>query len=195
MADVREDQLHMSRIACSFVAGMVVFLSVGSAVSQSAITPEKVDVQQPTAGIDAVMAYAGTWKVQGERFTTPYSTAGKEETTLRNECWKSGVYVACNQYVNGESKALIVYTYSDLSKTYTTYPIPPDGQAASAGRLQIVGNVWTFPWEVTRGGVTTYFHVVNVFKGTDHIDYAQEFSPDNVHWTTMAKGSDTKVGN
>jgi hypothetical protein len=43
--------------------------------------------------------------------------------------------------------------------------------------------------------VTTYFHVVNVFKDSDHIEYAQEFSPDNVHWTKMAKGTETKAGN
>ena len=185
----------MCRIASSFVLGMMAIFVLGSGAAQAPQPPPKVDVQQPTAGIDAIMAYAGTWKVKGERFSTPYSTAGKEETTLRNACFKSGGYVACNQFVDGESKVLIVYTYSDLLKMYTTYPIPPNGQAASAGRLQIVGNVWKFPWEVTQGGATTYFHVVNVFTGADHIDYVQEFSPDNVHWTTMAKGSETKVGN
>jgi len=186
----------MRRTSSSFVIGFMAVLALGSAAAaQAPQPPPKIAVQQPTAGIDAIMAYAGTWKVQGERFTTPYSTAGKEDTTLRNECWKSGGYVVCNQIVNGESKVLIVYTYSDLLKMYTSYPIPPNGEAASAGRLQIVGNVWTFPWEVTQGGTTTYFHVVNVFSGSDHIEYAQEFSPDNVHWTRMAKGSETKVGN
>lgn len=184
----------MCRIVSSLVIGMIAVFA-GSAAAQAPQPPPKVDVQQPTAGIDAIMAYAGTWKVKGERFTTLFSTAGKEDSTLRNECFKSGGYVACNQYVNGESKVLIVYTYNDLLKLYTTYPIPPNGQAASAGRLQIVGNVWTFPWEVTQGGATTYFHVVNVFTGSNHIDYAQEFSTDNVHWTLMAKGSETKVGN
>jgi hypothetical protein len=184
----------MSRIASSLVIGMMTAFMLRSAAAQALQPPPKIEVQQPTAGIDAIMAYAGTWKVTGERFATQYTTAGKEETSLRNECWKSGGYVACNQYVNGESKVLVVYTYSDLLKMYTTYPIPPNGQAASAGRLQIVGNVWTFPWEVTQGGVITYFRVVNVFHDQDHIDYAQEFSPDNVHWTAMAKGSEVKVG-
>ena len=48
---------------------------------------------------------------------------------------------------------------------------------------------------MTQGETTIYFHVVNVFTGTDHIDYAQEFSTDNVHWNAMAKGSETKTGN
>jgi hypothetical protein len=185
----------MCRIASSIVTGMMALSALGYVAAQAPQPPPKVIAQEPTAGVDAIMAYAGTWKVQGERFATAHSDAGKETSTLRNDCWKSGAYVACNQYVNGESKVLIVFTYSDLLKMYTSYPIPQNGEAASAGRLQIVGNVWTFPWEVTQAGVTTYFRVVNVFTGTDHIDYAQEFSTDNVHWTRMATGSETKVAN
>lgn len=183
----------MCRFASTSVIGMMALFALGSATAQAPQPPPKVAAQQPTAGIDAIMAYSGTWKVQGERFATAYSNAGKEDTTLRNECFKSGLYVACNQYVNGESKVLIVFTYNDALKLYTSYPIPHDGQAATAGSLQIVGNIWTFPWQVTQGETTTYFHLVNVFTGADHIDYVQEFSPDNVHWTIMAKGSETKV--
>lgn len=185
----------MRRIASLLAVGTMALCLPGLASAQTPKEPPTVAVQQPTAGIDAIMAYAGTWKVQGERFATAHSDAGKEEATLRNDCWKSGEYVACRQIVNGESKVLLVFTYSDLLKMYTSYPIPRNGEAANAGRLQIVGNVWTFPWEVTQGGVTTYFRVVNVFTTTDHIDYAQEFSTDNVHWTTMAKGSDTRTAN
>ena len=151
------------------------------------------DAQQGPAGIDAITAYAGTWKVQGERFATAYSQAGKEERTLRNDCWKSGAYYACNQFVDGESKTLLIFTYNDKDKMYTTYQIPQGGAAAGSGKLQIVGNIWTFPWQVTMGESTMYFHVVNVFTGTDRIDYAQEFSSDNVHWNAMARGSETRV--
>jgi hypothetical protein len=185
----------MRHFAFSLAIAITTLLVAGSSAAQNDRKPPTIAVQQPTAGIDAITAYAGTWKVAGERFATAHSDAGKEESTLRNDCWKSGGYVACNQYVNGESKVLLVFTYSTLTKMYTSYPIPSDGEAATSGRLQIVGNVWTFPWEVTQSGVTTYFHVVNVFKDSDHIEYAQEFSPDNVHWTKMAQGTEMKVGN
>jgi hypothetical protein len=177
----------MYRPASSF-AILVMALSAFISASAQSASPA------PT-GLDVVMAYAGTWKIQGERFATPHSDPGKEDTTLRNDCWRSGGYFACNQYVNGESKTLVVFTYNDKDKMYTSYQIPQGGDPASSGKLQIVGNIWTFPWQVTRGQVTTYFRVVNVFTGTDHIDYAQEFSLDNLHWTTMAKGSETKIGN
>lgn len=151
--------------------------------------------QQPAAGIDTIMNYAGTWKVHGEHFATAYSQAGSEDKTLRNDCWKSGAYVACNQFLDGVSKVLLVFTYDDKQKMYSSYQIPQGGELAGTGRLQIVGNIWTFPWESRQGEKTTYFHVVNVFTGTDHIDYSQEFSTDNVHWTTMARGSESKTGN
>src|SRR4051794_36449865 len=72
---------------------LVSFATLG--VAQSDRKLPTVTVQQPpTGGIDTVMAYAGTWKVNGERFATAHSDAGKEDTTLRNDCWKSGGYVA-----------------------------------------------------------------------------------------------------
>ena len=186
----------MRHLIPSHLFGWVLLSLATLGLAQTDRKPPTVEVQQPAAGgVDRVMAYAGTWKVNGERFATAHSDAGREESTLRNDCWKSGGYVACNQYVNGESKVLLVFTFSDLTRTYTSYPIPLNGAAAGSGRLQIVGNIWTFPWEVSQGSATTYFHVVNVFKDQDHIDYAQEFSPDNVHWTRMAQGTETKIGN
>lgn len=167
----------------------IVFWAMGFAAAQTPPQP------QPDSGIDAIMAYSGTWKIQGERFATAHSDAGKEDTTLRNDCWKSGAYVACNQYVNGDSKVLLVFIYNDKQKMYTSYQIPQTGDPATSGKLQIIGNIWTFPWSVSQGQTTTYFHVVNVFTASDHINYAQEFSVDNVHWTTMAKGLETRIGN
>jgi len=185
----------MRQIFSCLMLGTLAVSVVGFADAQEAHKPPTVVPQQATAGVDALMAYAGTWKVQGTRFATAHSDAGKEDTTLRNDCWKSGTYVACNQYVNGDSKVLLVFTYNETQQMYTSYPIQLNGEPASAGKLQIIGNVWTYPWQVTQGGTTTYFHVVNVFTSADHIDYVQEFSTDNVHWTAMAKGSETKTGN
>lgn len=185
----------MRRLASSLVIGFIIAFAADVTRAQEARKPPVIGQQQPTAGIDAILAYAGTWKINGERFATAHSDAGKEDTTLRNDCWKSGAYVACNQYVNGDSKVLLVFTYNDKQKMYTSYPIPQNGDPASNGKLQIIGNVWTFPWQVTQGAQITFFHVVNVFTSPDHIEYAQEFSTDNVHWTTMAKGTETKIAN
>ena len=184
----------MQRLFLWIAIGIVLGVTGAAGAQAPATQPAQQSTSGSTGGgVDAIMAYAGTWKVHGEHFATAYSQVGSEDKTLHNDCWKSGAYVACNQYVDGDSKVLLVFTYSDKDKMYTTYQIPQGGAAAGSGKLQIQGNIWTFPWQVTQGEITMYFHVVNVFTGTDRIDYAQEFSPDNVHWTAMAKGSETRV--
>ena len=148
---------------------------------------------QTQAGIDAIRAYEGTWNVEIEHFDTAQSKAGHEKTTLRNDCWKSGGYFACNQFVDGESKVLLVFTYSPQNKVYTSTQVPPNGGQPGSGKLLIDGNVWTFPWQMGEGDKTTYFRVVNVFTSADHIDFRQEFSTDNIHWTITAKGNETRA--
>jgi hypothetical protein len=151
-----------------------------------------IQVRAQAAGIDAIQAYEGTWKTEMEHFNTPYSKAGKESSTLQNDCWKSGEFYACHQIVDGESKALLVFTYDAKSKTYTSYPIMNDGRAAGHGKLVIEGNVWTYPWEDTEDGKTTYFRVVNTFTAPNRIEFRQEYSADNQNWTVMARGAEVK---
>ncbi|MBV8632334.1 MAG: hypothetical protein JOZ83_15505 [Silvibacterium sp.] len=143
-------------------------------------------------GIDVIQAYAGTWKTETEHFDTAYSKAGKESSTLHNDCWKSGEFYACHQIVNGESKALIVFTYDPKTRTYTTYPVTLEGRPAGHGKLVIEGNVWTYPWDDTENGKATHFRVVNTFTAPNRIEFRQEYSTDNQNWTVMAKGVEVK---
>ena len=39
--------------------------------------------------VQAIWAYAGSWKIETENFATAYSKAGHESSMLRNECWKT----------------------------------------------------------------------------------------------------------
>jgi hypothetical protein len=144
-------------------------------------------------GIDPIMAYAGVWKIETDHFDTPYSKMSHESTTLKNACWKSGGYVVCNQLVNGESKVLLIFTYVEKEKSYTTYQVPQGGGDAGSGKLFIDGNTWEFPWRVSGPDKVTYFRVVNVFDAPDRIEYRQEFSTDKEHWTVMAKGTEKKI--
>ena len=158
-----------------------------SAPAQTAILPS------PTADIAPLWAYAGTWTVTIDHFDTAHSKALHEQTTLRNACWKDGGYLACNQYVDGISKVLIVFTYTGKNGIYTSYQIPPLGDEPGKGQLILEGNTWTFPWQTGEGDKTTFFRVVNVFLSADRIDFRQEFSTDGVHWTAMAHGTETRV--
>ncbi len=158
----------------------------------AAQTAQKAE-PEPGDGLSVIMAYAGVWKIQGERFATAHSEAGKEDTTLRNDCWRSGGYIACNQYVDGESKVLLVFTCNEKDKTYMSYQIPQGGGQPGSSKVLIAGNAWMFPWEVTNGPTTTHFRVVFEFAAADHINYRQEFSTDGVTWTQMAKGTEIKT--
>lgn len=142
--------------------------------------------------VQALWAYAGLWKTNIDHFDTAYSKASHETTNLRNDCWKSGQYLACRQEVNGESKVLLVFTCTDAGNC-TSYQIPHDGGEPGSGKLLIDGNTWTFPWSVTENGKTTWFRVVNVWSSHDTIEFRQEYSTDNEHWTRMAAGHETRV--
>jgi hypothetical protein len=144
-------------------------------------------------GIRVIWAYNGDWKAESDTFDTAQSKAGHEKAALHNACWMDGDYLACNQYVDGDSKVLLIFTYSAKDKTYTTYQVPRDGGKPGNGKLEVEGNVWTFPWQTSEGDVTTYFRVVNTFTTPDHIEYRKEFSTDKTHWTLMAKGTTIRV--
>jgi|SRR5579863_252423 len=161
----------------------VVLCAVGAALPQST-----------GLGIDKLSPYAGTWKTESEHFNTKFSKASRESNVLRNDCWGSAEYFACHQFVDGKSAALIVYTYNEKDDAYKSYVIPSDGGDASAGKLLIKGNVWTFPWEnKDEAGKIYYFQVVNVWTGPGAIDYRTEFSEDKTHWTMTSKGHESKA--
>jgi hypothetical protein len=169
------------------MTGIALVTWLGQSGMYPATPPDK------PAGIDAIRAYEGTWDVSIEHFDTPHSKASRERTSLRNDCWKSGGYFACNQYVDGDSKVLLVFTYDEKSNVYTSYQVPLGGGNPGSGKLMIEGNVWTYPWQDGEGDKATYFRVVNVFIEAGKIEFRQEFSTDKIHWTLMGKGSETKV--
>jgi hypothetical protein len=144
-------------------------------------------------GLDKLAAYAGTWQTETGHFETLFSKAGKNSATIKNDCWRSGDYYACHQYVDGQSKVLLVYTYDSKADTYTVYPIVTGDHDIQPAKLIIRGNVWTFPWETKEKGRTTYFHVINVFTAADTISYREEYSMDKVHWYPMAQGYEKRV--
>lgn len=168
-------------------------ISIAAFLGCLSVLMSAVLAQAAPKGVEAIWAYAGSWKVEMDHLDTVHSKAGHEKTSLRNACWKDGAYVACNQYVDGESKILLVFTYNAKDNVYTSYQIPQGGGESGSGKLLIEGNVWTFPWQVTEDGKTTYFRVVNVFVSPDRIESRQEFSPDKEHWTVTAKGLETRT--
>ena len=147
-----------------------------------------------THGLDVLAAYAGTWKAVIHHLDTPFSKKGEDLYTLRNDCWRSAGYYACDQFVGGESKALLIYTYDKATGVYSSYPLPAGSTATvHPGTLIVQGNTWTFPWDGTEDGKTTHFRVLNIWSTPDSIQFRQEFSRDGKQWVTMAEGQETRV--
>lgn len=168
-----------------FVLLLATLLATSSARAAEAYTP---------TGLDKLALYHGTWKVVIDHLDTPQSKASHEESTLRNDCWRSAGFYACNQIVNGESKAMLVFTYDAKADVYTSHVVPAEGSGGGGGTLLIQDNVWTFPWQSTENGKTTFFRVVNTMHGTDAIEFRQEYSTDNEHWTVTARGEEKRIG-
>lgn len=144
-------------------------------------------------GLDKLQMYAGTWKAEIGHLDTPYSKVGEDSTTIKNDCWRSGDYYVCNQYVDSKQKVLLVYTYDAKDNTYTVYPIMAGVDTVQPGKLIIHANAWFYPWETTEKGQTTYFHVIHIFTAPDTIEYREEYSRDQRHWAPMAQGFENKI--
>ena len=179
---------HLPRTCPIILALGHCVLAFLSPAALSAVTPKA-----PSTGIDALSAYAGTWQTAINHIDTPYSKASYEVAVLRNDCWKSGAYLACRQSINGSPKVLLVFTCKPDGQACISYQIPPDGSQAGSGEVRLENNTWTFPWTVSEDGKTVYFRVVNVWSSPTTIEFRQEYSFDQTHWTSMATGHETQT--
>jgi hypothetical protein len=142
--------------------------------------------------LDRLAVFAGTWKSDAENFDTPYSKAAKISSTLVNQCWKAGAFFVCNQSVNGISRVLLVFSYKG-GDTYWINEVPADTGRAASSTVVVSGGVWTFPGQSNKLGQVTYFRNVEIYNGTDSIDFREEYSTDNQNWTLMSQGHESRV--
>lgn len=168
-------------------------LILAACIHGAAQSPTPAQSAPAPSGIDAIAAYKGTWKFSSVTIDAAGNKSAKDEKILRNDCWRSAGYYACNQFLDGKSQDLIVFTYQPDRNLYTTYIVPLDGTKASSGTLEIHGNTWTYPWEVTDKGTTVYHRVVNVFNSPTSIQFRSESSTDKVNWTPTMTGSEVRV--
>jgi hypothetical protein len=163
-----------------------------SRFGETSISMAGASTASAAEGIDKIAVLAGTWKTDGQSFDTDFSKVGHDTSKLRNDCWGSGEFYSCDQYVNGESKALIVFTYNAGDGTYNTYAIRSGGASATSGKLKIDGDTWTYENPQSADSQPPYFRTVNVFEGAGTIHFSVEYTRDNQHWITMNQGVETK---
>jgi hypothetical protein len=135
----------------------------------------------------------GTWKVSTQHQHTPYSKESYDETTLRNDCWRSGGFYVCRQSIDGVEQSLTVFAYDPDKKVYHAFPIGKNGLTADAGGLLIDGKVWTYPSTLDDHGTKMYVRTVDTFQSASRFHFRQEYSYDNEHWTATVDGDQERL--
>ncbi len=131
--------------------------------------------------------YSGSWRITRKDSPKP--------DELKNQCELVGKFFTCQQTVNGEVSALLIFIPEGKPGHYVTQSINPDGRALGRGELQINGNQWVYTSIWNQGnGQDVYFKTTNVFSGRDHIHYEQQQSANGKDWTTKNSGDETRVG-
>jgi hypothetical protein len=136
--------------------------------------------------------YNGTWTVQAEH---PWGggPAGTPDH-LVSRCQRFTLYFACEQTVNGNAQAFLVYTAGSSSGMLHTRFITPDGLAGGRGDLTLEGNHWTYvdkPPPTLKGN---WSRVENFILDHDHIRFEEyESADEGKSWVKTNSGTEART--
>jgi hypothetical protein len=143
-------------------------------------------------GTDPVYAplwlYHGTWHITSK-------TAGANPDELKNQCALVGKYFVCQQTVNGQTGALLIFIpNANNAGHYYTQNVNLQGRASGVGDLEIFGDRWVYSsrWD-QGGGKSTYYRTTNVFSGKNRIHYEQAESSNGRDWKVTNSGDELRV--
>jgi len=138
-----------------------------------------------------LIVYDGTWSVQAEH---PWS-GGAPGTVdqLVSHCQHFTQYFACEQTVNGNVLALIVYTAGGTNGNIHTRFIGLDGQAGGRGDLTMDRDHWTYLAKPTITLKGNWSRVENFILDHDHIRFEEyESSDEGKSWTKKNFGTEVR---
>jgi hypothetical protein len=145
----------------------------------------------PTDSVYAPLwLYQGTWHVSRSNLA-----AGAKPDELKNECALLGKYFACQQIINGQEGALVVFIPAAMAGRYYTQNIRVDGFASGRGDLEIAGgDHWTYTSTRDDSGRTIYYRTTNVFSGKNRIHFESAESNDGKNWKVTVSGDEVRAG-
>lgn len=141
---------------------------------------------------EALRLYDGSWEV---RISSPEK---KLPDHLTNHCAKTGVFFSCEQELNGQSVALVVFQPTGKAGTggqeYRNLGLPSDGsKPGDWGKLVIDGDTWTYSWTQKSGEKSVAYRNVNHFTGKDRIHFELQNMEDGTNWNTQLSGDEQRV--
>lgn len=137
-------------------------------------------------------AFLGKWQAEGMR--------GTEKITSALECrWSpQGTFLVCEQAITmagGEHRQLTVYSYNPKDSSYSYVTLADPGAKPTSGKIEIKGNVWTYPFSFENNGKTVQIRTTNEFTDAHTEVYKTESSDDGGgSWKTILQGAAHKVG-
>lgn len=134
--------------------------------------------------------YDGSWEVN---ITAP----AKKTDQLENHCALTGLFYSCEQKLNGQSAALIVFLpvgpTASGTQEYRTQTLMADGSKAGEwGHMEIDGDTWTYTWDSVEAKKTTHWRNTNHFTGRDKIHFEVQSSEDGATWETQIAGDEER---
>lgn len=139
-------------------------------------------------------AYAPLWLYQGTwRVSRSDLAAGAKADELKNQCALLGKYFACQQIINGQAGALLIFIPAATTGQYYTQNIRQDGFASGRGNLEISGDRWTYSSTRDEGGRTIYYRTVNTFSGKNRIHFESAESNDEKNWKVTSSGDEVRA--
>ena len=137
--------------------------------------------------------YAALWVYQGTWRVTRADAAGVKPDELKNQCALLGKYFACQQTVNGQAGALLIFIPAASAGNYYTQNIRQEGFASGRGNLQIAGAQWTYLSTRDDSGRTVYYRTTNAFTDKNHIHFENAESTDGKNWKVTGSGDEVRV--
>src|SRR5271168_3662766 len=141
--------------------------------------------------------YAPLRMLDGKWDILPTASA-KDGMHLENHCAKTGLFMSCEQVVNGKSAALVVFLpkakTGNGGEVYWTQGLLADASPAGEwSKLTIEGDRWVYSWESTDSGKKVFWRNINIFSGTDKIHFEITRSDDGSTWKMQKSGEEQRA--
>jgi hypothetical protein len=170
--------------AASMAFALFVFASTAGSQTASGALPPEDPAYAP------LRLYDGSWDSVG---------AGADAKTvhLTNHCARTFKFFVCEQVVDGNSQALIIFLPQGArgqTQTYFTQVLATNASRPGPwNKLEITGDNWLYTSDSEENNTTVHWRTVNVFTGKNKIHYEIGRSADGKTWQTTMSGDERRA--
>lgn len=150
---------------------------------------------------DKLAVWAGHWKTRIDTKETQFGHASTDYFDSKCSFFPNDIFLYCD-YLSLQSNAqanggvmddISLFYYSDVDKTFKYTNVAPEGEPRE-NTMQVEGNVWTRPFEITRrsGGVVKAREIYNFVSPDKHLARLEISTDNGEHWTVVHEAVATR---